>query len=311
MRKLDLQAYKEIRQWLYRNARPLELELWRYHFENGSKEAVISVLLNYQNNDGGFGYAIDADNWNPESTPYNVSFALDILRSIDFYDMTHPIYKGIFRYLENTEYKSDYGWFFTIPSNDNNPHACWWNYSAEDNVFQSIGITAILSGFILRYGKSQINLYQMASNYTKRLIEELRTITEYGDMGVKGYIRLMEDIEGAGLTKEFDFQYLCQKLHNVVKSKIDLDNFMVNPLGYIETPSSRFYEENKTEVESELDQIIDQRPALGVWGIPWEWYNDNKYPKAFAISENWWKAYKAIEKLLLLKYFGRLDYIIN
>jgi hypothetical protein len=307
MKKLSKQAIEEIRQWVYCNARPLELELWRYHFEHGNKEAVISVLMNYQNRDGGFGHAIDPDNWNPDSSPYNVSFAIDILRSIDFYDITHPIYEKLFHYLENTEHKADYGWFFTIPSNEYQPHACWWDYNANDNVFQSIGITAMLSGFILRYGKGCPKLYQMAMNYARQLIEKLQTTTEFGDIGVKGYIKLMDDIEGAGLTKEFNFQSFYEKLREVVNSKIDINNFMVNPLGFIWTPESKFYEDNKSVVHTELDQIIDQRPAAGVWGIPWEWYNDNKYPKAFAISENWWKSFKAIEIILLLKAFGRLE----
>jgi hypothetical protein len=83
-------------------------------------------------------------------------------------------------------------------------------------------------------------------------------------------------------------------------------SFMANPLEFITSPNSRFYEENKREVEDALDIIIDQRPAGGIWSIPWEWYNGDKYLKAFAISENWWKSFKALEKLLLLKNFGRL-----
>ncbi|MBC8059176.1 MAG: hypothetical protein H7Y18_00735 [Clostridiaceae bacterium] len=72
--------------------------------------------------------------------------------------------------------------------------------------------------------------------------------------------------------------------------------------------NSRFYEENKKEVNAALDLLIDQRPEGGVWGIPWEWYNNDKYPKAFAISENWWKSFKVIDKRLQLKSFGRLSF---
>ncbi|TCL63364.1 hypothetical protein EDC14_102182 [Hydrogenispora ethanolica] len=309
MKTLNTQAFEEIRRWIFRNARPLDLALWQYHFETGSREAILAILSHYQNRDGGFGYAIEPDNWNPASTPYNAHFVVRILRMIDFLDTTHPIYQGIFRYLEHTTDQADYGWFFIIPSNNHYPHAVWWDYNPEKNIFQSIGITAILSGFILRYGDKQSNLYKIATEYAKTLIEKLPTTTNFGDMGLKGYSELLDDIEAAGLREDFNCQYLREKLQDLVWSKIhdEKDNFMANPLEFIFSPNSRFYEKNQLEVEAALDQLIDQRPASGVWDIPWEWYNGNQYAKAFAISENWWKSFQAIEKLLQLKRFGRLS----
>lgn len=309
MKKLSQKAYQEISEWIHRNVRPLDLALWQYHFENGSRDAVISALAYYQNSDGGFGNTIDPDNWNPSSTPYNAQIVIKMLRQIDFTDVTHPIYQSIFRYLENTEHKAEYGWFFTIPSNDDYPHGCWWDFNAQTNTFQSIGTTASLCGFILRYGNNESKLYRMAFSYAEMLIEKLKLTTEYGDIGVLGYCELLEDIEGAGLMDCFDYAYLREKVPCVVRNKIhnEKNNFMANPLEFVLSRNSRFYEENKDEVEAALDLIIDQRPALGVWNIPWEWYNGDKYPKAFAISENWWRSLKAIEKLLQLKSFGRLD----
>ncbi len=306
MKTLDKQSFEEIRRWIYRNARPLDLAIWQCLFEDGSQETVLSILSYYQNDDGGFGGPIEPDNWNPESSPYKVQHVIRMLCMIDFYDVTHPVYQGIFRFLKNTGYKADFGWFFITPANDAYPHASWWDYPSKDNEFQSVGITAILSGFILKHGKEDQKLYQMACDFTKTLIKYLSTASNFGDMGVKGYCRLAEDIEAAGLTEVFDYPYLCERLHTLVRGQILTNHFMANPLEFVPTQSSSFYDENKIEVEAALDRIIDQRPEQGVWDIPWEWYNGNKYPKAFAISENWWKSYEAIDKLLQLKRFGRL-----
>lgn len=57
--------FKEVRNWLYRNGRRLECTLWDYFFENGSREKVLEAIQVYQNEDGGFGQGIEADNWNP------------------------------------------------------------------------------------------------------------------------------------------------------------------------------------------------------------------------------------------------------
>ncbi len=293
MKKLSKQSFDEIRLWIYRNARPLDLALWHYHFENGSKEAVLSILSYYQNSDGGFGNTLEPSGWSAKSTPYNAWFAVRILRMIDFVDTTHAIYQGIFRYLENTEYKADFGWFFITPGRG-------WEDRECENDFQSIGITAILSGLIIRYSEKQSRIYKMAYEYTKMLIKKLPT-TQFGDMGIQGYCKLMEDIEGAGMTEEFDYPYLCRKMQDVVCKKIhDKSNnfFMENPLAFIYSPSSKFYEENKLEVEAALDRIINQKPESGVWDIPWK--------EESAISENWWKSFEAIQKLLQLKRFGRL-----
>jgi hypothetical protein len=122
---LSKSDFQEIRSWVFRNARPLELALWQYHFENGSKENVLSVLAMYQNDDGGFGKTIEPDNWNPESTPYAAHYATNILRQIDFTDMDHPLYQGALHYLKSTPYRGKNGWFFSVPANALFPHAVW------------------------------------------------------------------------------------------------------------------------------------------------------------------------------------------
>ena len=52
MAKLDLDI---ISNWMYRNARELDLNIWKCLFMNGSAEDVANSLLYYQNEDGGFG----------------------------------------------------------------------------------------------------------------------------------------------------------------------------------------------------------------------------------------------------------------
>ena len=56
-------TYTTARTFIYRNARPLDIVRWQYHFENGSKEEVLTALAAYQNADGGFGHALEPD-WN-------------------------------------------------------------------------------------------------------------------------------------------------------------------------------------------------------------------------------------------------------
>lgn len=309
IKMLDKKAFTEIQSWIYRNARPLELALWKFHFENGNIDDILDTLAIYQNEDGGFGNILEPDNWNPQSIPYVTEFAINILRQINFYDVTHPIYKGIFRYLENTVYQGADGWFFTVPQNDLYPHAVWWTYNEEGNKDQNIGITADLCGFILRYTNQDTRLYNKALKYTEMLFDKLKSDDNYGDMGLLGYCSLYQDLKGAGLDNKFDLNFLEEKTRALIEQHFheyvwtnheDMATVLPNPAIY-------YYECHGQAVSDSIDELIDIRHENGVWDIPWQWYDDGKYVREFAISENWWKSYKAIEKLLFIKEHGRMD----
>lgn len=161
MRMLNPQEYEQIRLWMHRNARPLELARWRYHFEGGSAEDVLAALSAYQNSDGGFGHAIDCDNWNPNSTPYNAGQAMNIFRELGLYDPDHPMVAKLLDYLDHTPHFTEgLGWPFTIPSNNEVPHAPWWTYSEENNRQNLYHATGNLAGYILHCADRNSRLYE-------------------------------------------------------------------------------------------------------------------------------------------------------
>ena len=67
MKLLSKDSLREIQIWIHRNARPLEMSLWSYSFEQGNAQQVVDVLAYYQNEDDGFASQIEADSWSPES----------------------------------------------------------------------------------------------------------------------------------------------------------------------------------------------------------------------------------------------------
>ncbi len=313
MKKLSKVSYEEIRLWIYRNARPLDLALWQYHFENGSKEAILSSLLHYQNKDGGFGNALEPDSWNPNSSPYTTLHAINILNEIDFVDKSHQVIQGIFKFLESSMHSDEDGWLFSIPSNDDFPHAPWWTYDKAANKYESIGVSAGIVGFILEYGDQDSGIYKKAYSVTNQLIDKLNTHDKYGEMGVRGYLTLKDKLLQLGMTDNFDMEFITNAVKKLVNDSIERDTakwaiYGKRPSDFISSPDSDFYKDNEEILQKELDYIIDRRPENGVWDISWTWFENNeKYSKEFAISQNWWKADKALEKLKLLRNFGRLE----
>ncbi|MCL2084397.1 MAG: hypothetical protein FWH06_03955, partial [Oscillospiraceae bacterium] len=287
MKRLSAKAFDEIRLWIYRNARQIDLALWQYEFENGGAEAVLSALSYYQNEDGGFGNALEPDCWNPESSPYTTLYAAGKLREIGFADKAHPVFQGIMSFLESGAHSHENGWLFSIPSNGGWPRAPWWTYDPSANECESIGVSADIAGFALLFADEGSELYSRAFTVAQKLAARLSAPGNLGDTGVSGYCALFDAAERLGLADKLGFD--LNALSGLVNRKIERDvskwaYYGYRPSSFIRSPDSRFYAGNEDIVQKELDYLIDTRPDGGVWGITWSWFeNDEKYQKEFAI----------------------------
>lgn len=173
--------YLKIKNWMYRNGRPIDLARWQYHFENGIKDNVITALAAYQNPDGGFGHALEADSWNPNSSPIQTWNACELIFEINCPE-DEPIIKGILSYLESGIDFDGEVWLAEIPTNNNYPHAPWWSYN--NNVKEEWGYnpTAALAGFILYYCDSKTSLYKKAEAIAKQAIKRYLSMNQLKDM---------------------------------------------------------------------------------------------------------------------------------
>lgn len=309
MRVLSAQSFDEIRRWMYRNARPLELARWQYHFEDGSDTNVLHVLSAYQNDDGGFGNSLEADSWNPNSSPYSAGVAIDIFRELGIYDPHHPIVEKNFAFLNSGKYFTEKEWLFTIPTNSDYPHAPWWTYSEENNFQNGYHVTGGLVGYILRCGAKESDLYRKALSVADGMVNKLRRAEAFDVHEVGAYCSLLNDIISAKLTNRFDSVYLNERIHTMVNDSIERDPekwpvYSIRPSQYIDSQESLLYPGNEAIVDKEMNFILSARQNGGVWDISWKW---EEYPKEFAISERWWQGYWAIRNLLILKSFGRFS----
>jgi hypothetical protein len=315
MLKLSKNDFNEIRIWFYRNARQLELAIWQHEFENGSKEAVLDALSFYQNEDGGFGNALEPDSWNPNSTPYQTAHAISMLKMIDFTDTKHPVVSGLLRYLDSGAYFSDDGWEWSIPSNNDYPRAPWWNFEKADST-EEYGLSAEIACYILSICEKDSSVYKRAISVAKNVITRVREsiACDDPDGGIPiGVCMLAETLQRLELLDELDAQFLPEAARNMMASHLVTDASKWSEYGmwphlFIETPESIYYNDYKDTIQQELDFHIKTRPARSVWGISWTWFeNLEKYSKEFAVSENWWKGYHAILKMRYLKSFDRLE----
>lgn len=302
--------YNEVYAWVRRNAREIDLCVWRALFEGGDPAAVADALLPYQNADGGFGNALEADNWNPASTPYTTFHALSQMNLVGYRDQTHPVFLGAVRYFNSGANLTEQGWRFTVPGTDAYPHAPWWAYNEADNATENIGLTAAIASVVLSLREPFAPIYERAVALSKVMAQRIEDERSLGEMGLAGLLALLPAMQAAGVEGP-DYARLGERLHKRVNDSIVRDpaqwpTYGVRPSNYIRSPESPFYAENADIVAKELDYLLETREPGGVWPISWQWYGlMEQYAREFAISENWWKSVKAMENLAFLRAFGK------
>lgn len=301
-------TFEKARQFMYRNARPLDLARFQYHFENGSKENVLKVLSCYQNEDGGCGHAIEADCWNPNSTPLHSGGAGDIIREIDFEDGAHPFIQGLLKWYASGECFNGRNWQITVESNNDYPHAPWWHTDSVSNCHTDYNGTAQIAGFIVRYARPDSEVFRLGLRIVNEAIEALAPETLMDQHTCTCYIRMKEYLEKAGMTDLIPYDSLKEKLHRSVNKLIEKDTskwgaYVCKPSQFFASRESEYYSDNKELAEFQCDYIINSQLEDGSWNISWSW---EEFPDEWAISKNWWKGQVIIENLLYLKGFGRL-----
>jgi len=278
MKKLSLDDFMKLRRLVYRGADPLIFTMWRCRFENGSPGDVLDVLACYQNEDGGFGH-YRGDNWNPNSSPDATDYAVYQVNQVNRMHpgaagKSHPIVRGILKYLASGAYTTETGWLGLagIPSNNEYSHAPWFHYdpSAPPDAVDPENFVE----FILKHGERDSALYQKALKIEETLPKE----------------KPMPDLSGYDPT-----QFIC---------------WAPLPTDIVASPDSPLYPAYEELVEAELDGIVDRLHTIQELPVPGtddqaDWL-DNRlvigcYPSTCGFF---------IMQIELLETFGRLDFQI-
>jgi hypothetical protein len=302
--------YEKARAFMYLNARPLDMARWQYHFECGSKDAVINALSFYQNADGGFGHALEADAWNPNSSPIQTWAATEILREVGFTDGRHPVIRGILRYLDSGRDFDGAGWFNTVKSNNDFPHAPWWHTESESVCHNGYNPTACLAGFIIRFAEADSPLYALGARIAGEAAAYLMAADDLNDMHtISCFISLAQYLDESGKTGLICHESVLKKLRAAVDRVLTRDvsawqdSYVCRPSQFFRSADSLFYPGNEDIARFECDFIENSQTADGSWNVTWAWAD---YPEQWALSKNWWKADIVIKNLLYLRGFSRL-----
>jgi hypothetical protein len=298
--------YQKIRKWIYRNARPVDLARWQFHFENGSIENVLDALSAYQNKDGGFAHGYEPDFWNPNSTGLQTWFAIELLWEIKVNDSQHPLVQGILRYLESVSGFMEGKWVSEIESTNDYPHAAWWHWRETEYT-----PPATVAAFAVRHAQKGSPLYEKAIIYVKNAAAYFMESTNCFEYDLMEHIRLYQCCIETG-DNLFDTEAYADKINlimvqNFSEPKIDwLDPAVLDGIkAYANNFPAVLQDCHKKIIVENLLNIMN---SDGIWGFNYYGWPTNykgrefkKYPLEEALSTNWWMAYKTIMNTLIIK----------
>ncbi len=280
------------------NARPLELAVYKYCFANESNQAVINELVKFQNPDGGFGNALEADFFNPNSSPIATNDAVMTLYRVNALYRDSDIVKGIVKYLNSHDSfdEEKKRWLFAIDSNKDFPHAIWWEKKGDG--ISGFNPSISLAVFLICYG----NRTSLCEEIIKEGFEYLETAEEISGDSLKCFLLAYELLKSNSISDIVDLEQFKDLLCKVIDNSIckDISKYGVE---YVPMPSDFFSgaylefitPETKKLIAAEKDILGKLQMEDGGFDITWKWYTP--YPE-FEQARAWWRPRITIEKLL-------------
>jgi hypothetical protein len=245
--------------FIWNNARLLERKLFSFLFRGGERQPVIAALSAYQNEDGGFGNALEPDKRTPSSQPIDQEFALRILDDVGF---DAAITERICDFLMSIT-TNEGGVPFVLPSVRDAPRADWWN--TEDNPPASINPTASIAGLLHKH-KFQHGWVEKATEYCWRKIEELQNGSEHDLLCAAIFLENVPDRDRA----EKMFQNISEQIKKQTTFDPQASGYTFKPLTWAPVPDSLcrgLFEHS--EIDSHLNALAAGQQADGGWLISW------------------------------------------
>lgn len=287
------------KKFVQENARPLELAIYDYFFEQGTKSKVIEELAKYQNLDGGFGHGLEADNWNPNSNPIATNDAIITLYKTDALDEAGEMVQGIVRHLrsKNSFDNVKKKWLFSIDSNKDHPHAIWWEKRADSDGISGFNPTVSLAAFMICYGDDK----QFYEDILKSAFEYLKENDEVSGDELKCFMLSYELLR----KKEIDNIVKLDEMKSIIIRRIE-NAICKEPekygVEYVTAPSDFFFGIYNDFITDEIEKLIDVEKSVleriqkkdGGFDISWQWYTEYS---EFEQARKWWRPRITIDKL--------------
>lgn len=282
-------------------ARPLEYQLYRYLIDK-DKEAgpkALDALLEFQNEDGGFGQGLEQDFRMPQSSPMATSVGLRYLVYLEDINGANEAIQKAIHYLEQTYDQSRKGWYIVSEKVNDYPHAPWWHADEETGhtVLDKFwgNPSAELIGYIYRYKDYLEQLDEDAC--VQEAIDRLHQSTGESDHEWYCYLRLYHQLPTAD--QEQMYEPLKEGIHRqMVTDEREWKNYVPGPLRYIMPYRIENFGISMDLINKHKVYLMRQLDEKGVIEPTWSW---QQYEKDWQIARLEWMGTLTLEAVLGMK----------
>ncbi|MGM0500696.1 MAG: hypothetical protein ACQERL_10905 [Bacillota bacterium] len=259
MLKLSSESFKKISSKLKEKARPLDIAIFNHYFNKGNTKDLILEIEKYQNEDGGFGRALEPDFRLPLSTPMATSIALRYLSQVDSSKSAQMIIKKAVSYLEKCYDSKKNGWYAVRKEVNDYPHTPWWHYDHEkkmtviDNNWGNP--SAELLAYLIRYQDyiNHINLDSLVEQSVKNI--QHKKVYE-SENEIYCYLKLYDEINIKNKSE------LKVNIAEGIKQLIEYDQnkwreYVPLPLDFVPSPAKERFGVSESKIEANLNFYIE------------------------------------------------------
>jgi hypothetical protein len=311
MKQLSREAFDRARNFIKTQARPLDRALFKHRFEGASPDLVIDELVRFQNDDGGFGHALEPDLRTPTSSALATEIGLRTLKELGC-AADHAMVAGAVRFLIETFDSQQRVWRVIPHDANDHPHAPWWH--DEDgslaHTFDDFLIIPRASVVGLLHHYAALVPAGWLAEVTEQTVATLETIEDDAFAGggdsLRYALRLAE-------TKALPQSYrdrLAPRLCRLSRKFVSCDpqewgGYVATPLKVAPTPDSLVADVLQGGLEKHLDYQIDHQSPEGTWEPTWTW--GDSYPDVWEQVKREWRGELTLRTLTALQAFGRIE----
>ena len=310
MKRLSREAFGRARQFLLTQSRPLERALFQHRFEGAAVEGVLDELARFQNEDGGFGRALEPDSRTPSSSALATGIGLRMLRDLEC-TADHPMVRKAVAYLTTTYDKQVQGWRPVAPDTNSFPHAPWWHDEQGnlEQLFDRFRIVprALIVGSLHHF--STLVPAAWLDDLTEAIVGYIEVVDLLGEGGGSDLQYAISLAEAKNLSPHYAKRLetrIRQAIPTVVvRDPTQWDSYCITPLRIVSSPQSLGANLIQDELQKHLDYQITRQTPEGSWNPTWSWGETDA--EVWAKVEMEWRGHLTLEALTQLRAFARTE----
>ncbi len=309
MKKLTKEQRNDMSNQIALKARDVDVCMFNILDGYLDKELLLDCLTFYQNTDGGFKGGLFIDNYNINSSPYQVYEAFRLLDMVGFdssckEEMFESIVNKACNYLYNRCDIINNKWNPNVKSNDNFAHAKVFSYNNENKELFGYNPTAALIGYTLLFCKPTKAYYKKALKMLDVCLKDFYSKDEFNRYEAIAYMSLLNSLKKLNIYNEH-YSKMEEKLVNNIINNYSSNYENVNEIHALEC--GLYLNDSKLDElkNDELDYLLESIKPFGLWDYSGDWgYND--YPEADSASLKWIGAI-TVNNYYYLKICGRIE----